>query len=319
MAVFTKVSDAELAAFLADYDIGAAREFAPIAEGIENSNYRLQTEKGQFVLTLFERRTPADALPFVVGLMRHLEARGAPVPRPIPDRRGDSLKTLNDRPALIVSFLGGRSLVDPGIEACRAAGTALARLHLAAVGYDGVRANPFGLEAWPQMAASCAHKADAAARSMLAALYPILDRLKTEWPQHLPKGPCHADLFPDNAFFSGERVSGLIDFYFSCEDLLAYDLAVMLASWCFAGGNRYDPARAAAMTEGYDAARPLEGEERSALPLLCLGAAMRFTLTRLYDRLHPREDALVVEKDPQEFYTRLMHFDAMTDAGKGLY
>ncbi|GAK32365.1 homoserine kinase [alpha proteobacterium Q-1] len=319
MAVFTTVSESDLAHFLADYDLGEAVTLTPIAEGVENTNYKLLTSTGLYVLTLFERRTPADALPYVVDLMLQLDARAVPVPRPIADREGRALKSLCQRPALIVSFLEGKSLLDPGVDACREAGGGLARLHHGAEGYGGFRPNPFGLSSWGPLAESCEQAADRAAKRRLPSILRALDRLTDSWPYHLPMGSCHTDFFPDNVFFSDGRFSGVIDFYFSCDELRAYDLAVALASWCFDAQNRFVPRRAEAMIAGYSARRGLSADERVALPLLCLGAAVRFTLTRLYDRLHPQNDALVKEKDPEEFATRMDLFYDMTTAGKGLF
>lgn len=316
MAVFTTVSDEELALFLADYDLGPLVAFVPIAEGTENSNYRLDLASGPYVLTLFERRTPEEALPFVVGFMRHLRACGLPVPAPIADCVGLALKRLAGKLALIVDFLDGRSVHDPEPAHCHAIGAMMARMHHAAADYPATRANPFGHGAWPKMLAACRAAAGRETLPFLAAIGSILPALERAWPRHLPQGACHTDLFPDNVFFIGEEVSGLIDFYFSCNELFAYDLAVTLASWCFDAGNRFDPARAAAMIAGYDAVRPLAAEERAALPLLCLGAAIRFTLTRAYDRLHPQDNALFKEKDPHEFADRFAQFAAMAASGE---
>lgn len=316
MAVFTTVSDEELALFLADYDLGPPVTPVPIAEGTENSNYRLDLASGRHVLTLFERRTPEEALPFVVGFMRHLRAAGLPVPAPVSDRVGLALKRLAGKLALIVDFLDGRSVDDPGEEHCQAIGAMLARMHLAAATYGAARANPFGHGAWGKMLAACRAAAGRETMPFLGDIGRLLPALERDWPRRLPQGPCHTDLFPDNVFFRGGRISGLIDFYFSCTELHAYDLAVTLASWCFDAGNRHVPARAAAMLAGYDAVRPLSDEERAALPLLCLGAAIRFTLTRAYDRLHPQDNALFREKDPGEFAARAARFETMVANGE---
>lgn len=310
MAVYTTVSETDIQAFLESYDIGTLCELAPIAEGVENTNYRLTTSRGRFVLTLFERRTPAAALPYVVGLMRHLEAKGAPVPRPVRGKDGDSLRCLNARPALIVSFLEGAAIGEPDPAHCRAAGRALALLHLEGADYAGQRSNPFGPEAWSDIAARCGNAAhgDADLDALLARIDTTLGQLDRIWPSGLPSGPCHADLFPDNVFFRDREVSGIIDFYFACNEFWAYDLAVALVSWAFDRENIYRPDCAEAMIAGYDEIRTLDETERAALPTLCLGAATRFTLTRLYDRLHPRKDALVIEKNPAEFAARMSLF-----------
>jgi len=312
MAVFTEISSSRLERFLSDYALGAVQRFSPIAEGTENTNYRLDTEAGRYVLTVFEKRTPEEALPYVEALMRHLAAAGQPVPQPIADREGRVLKRLAGKPALIVAFLPGQAVDTPTPRHCRAAGEALARLHLAANGFTLRRENPYGQASWRAMAKSCASAGGEG--GILATLEEALDELDRGWPHALPSGACHTDLFPDNVFFRNGEVSGLIDFYFACEEMLAYDLAVCLVSWCFDDKNRYCKSRGFEMTAGYEAARKLTDREREALPLLCMGAAMRFTLTRLYDSLHPQPAALVVEKDPAEFASRLLHFRRRTDA-----
>lgn len=319
MAVFTAVHDDDLARYLLEYDIGDPVRLLPIAEGVENTNYRLETTTGPYVLTLFERRTPADALPYVVGLMRHLHARGVLVPSPIADKAGRYLKNLSDRSSLIVSFLKGRSVKDPGPDMCREAGAGLANLHISADNYGNFRPNPFGIQSWESLAESCAQAGDSSASDLLKEILQALDLLVRRWPYHLPKGACHTDLFPDNVFFEDSRLSGFIDFYFSCDEIRAYDLAICVASWCFDRQNHFVPKRAETMIAGYEALRPLSSDERAALPLLCLGAAVRFTLTRLYDQLYPQEGALVTEKDPGQFAERMRLFYAMSTAGEGIF
>lgn len=318
MAVFTSVSKAMLADYLVDYTIGESVCLSPIAEGVENTNYKLETTTGHYILTLFERRTPSDALPYVVGLMRHLNRRGLPVPAPVADRTGRYLKMLAGRPSLIVTFLSGRSLSDTDAHACHAMGGALARLHLAASDYTGFRPNPFGFKSWETLVQACADKATGEDRTLLTEVGEALSFLRPLWPFHLPKGACHTDLFPDNVFFEGGVLSGLIDFYFSCDEIRAYDLAVCLSSWCFDRQNRFVPERVLRMIDGYGAVRPLSVKERDALPLLCLGASVRFTLTRLYDRLYPQDGAMVTEKDPKEYAARLRLFFEMASSGKGM-
>ncbi|RMD90507.1 MAG: homoserine kinase [Alphaproteobacteria bacterium] len=320
MAVFTHVSTPDLERFLAAYDLGEVRQFLPITEGIENTNYRLETTTGRHVLTLFERRTPEDALPFVIALLEHLADKSAPVPRPIPDREGRCLSRLCGRPALIVSFLDGRAVDRPDVTHCRAAGVALARLHVAAADFAARRANPFGIAGWRPLLEACREVAHDRRDLLLCdRVAAALAMLPEDWPPSLPRGTCHADLFPDNVFFDGDRVSGIIDFYFAATDALAYDLAIALAAWGFDAENRWDRRRAAAMIEGYEEIRPLASAERDRLPVLCLGAAVRFTLTRLYDRLHPREEALVREKDPGEFAARMDIFAALAGNNRDLF
>lgn len=321
MAVYTPVSDADLALFLSDYDLGRALACKGIAEGIENSNFLLETERGRFILTLYEGRTAAGGdLAYFLDLMSWLSVRDFPCPTPQPDRNGATLKVLNGRPAALVSFLPGLSVSAASVAQCRATGEGLARMHLAAEGFAGRRANALGPAAWrPLFEAhhAAAARLDPALPDRIAA---DLARLEAGWPTELPGGTVHADLFPDNVFFDRNRFAGAIDFYFACDDLLAYDLAITLCAWAFTPAPRFafDPARAAALLGGYDAARPLSPAERAALPVLALGAAMRFFLTRLADWETTPAGALVTRKDPMEYATKLDHWRAALARGEGL-
>lgn len=301
MAVYTPVDEHALAAFLQSYDLGSPKSFDGILQGIENSNFRLETDAGRFVLTVFERRAAEADLPYFLGLMAHLATKGYPAPRPQPRLDGRVIGRIAGKPAAIVTFLEGDWPKSPGPKDAAAAGRALARLHLAATDYPGRRANDLGVDSWPDLFQPSASRADDVAPGLRAEIEAALARLKADWPRRLPSGAIHADLFPDNLFLddAGE-VSGVIDFYFACDDAYAYDLAIMLNAWCFdqVGGWSHD--RAKALTAGYESARPLEPREHQALPTLLSGAAMRFLLTRLYDWLHPAPGALVRPKDPLE-------------------
>lgn len=305
MAVYTDITDAELEAFLADFDIGAPLVFKGIAEGVENSNFLLETTTGRFILTIYERRVNEGDLPYFIGLMRWLAARGFPCPTPVPDRSGEALTRVRGKPTAIVTFLNGLPVRRPTEAHCREAGAGLARMHRAAEGFAGQRANALGLSAWRPLFEP--------RRAAAAALEPGLDTriaadlgaLEALWPGGLPSGAIHADLFPDNAFFIHEAFAGAIDFYFACNDALAYDLAVCLNAWCFDGRGRLLAGHARAMLEGYESLRPLGDDERRALPLLARGAAMRFFLTRLADWQRGAEGALVTPKDPMEYARRL--------------
>jgi homoserine kinase type II len=308
MAVYTAVPDSALERFLAEYALGDARDLTPIAEGVENSNYRLETAAGRYILTLYERRVDPAELPWFLGLMEHLAARGITCPQPVRGRDGASLRTLCGRPACITTFLPGRWPRHVLPEHCAAAGESLARLHLAGRGYAPVRANALGPVGWPALLARCGEDADAVAPGLYAELTTALDHVVTAWPEDLPRGHIHADLFPDNAFFEGDRLTGIIDFYFAATDLLAYDLAICLNAWCFTDDLRPCGARTAALLAGYERVRPLHPSECAALPVLCQGAALRFLLTRLYDWLNTPPDALVTRKDPLAYLARLRHY-----------
>lgn len=305
MAVYTEVSDADLAAFLETYDIGRVRALKGIAEGVENSNFLLHTEKGGFILTLYEKRVEAENLPFFLALLDHLAERGISCPRPVRARSGQALGKLSGRPAAIVTFLDGVCRNRPGVGDCVRIGEALAELHRAAADFRGGRANALDLKAWPQLFAPVRSRADDVQPGLAAAIAAELDFLKTRWPRGLPRGIIHADLFPDNVLFLGDEVSGLIDFYFACADDLAYDLAICLNAWCFEPDGAFNIAKAAALFEGYQRVRRLSPEEAASMPLLARGAALRFALTRLIDWLNVPPGALVHPKDPLEYVGKL--------------
>ena len=311
MAVYTPVSEVELAAFVAGYRLGAPVSLTGIAEGIENSNFLLVTERGRFILTVFERRAKAGDLPFFVDLMAHLSAHGFPAPEPVTDRSGETLGSLCGKPATIVSFLDGRPIEPPTMAACREAGAGAARLAVASAGFPGRRANDLGQASWRGLFAGHEALAERLRPGLAAEISADLDALESAWPRDLPIGVIHADLFPDNAFFLGGRFAGAIDFYFACTETLAYELAVMLNAWAFArqgastGPAVFDPAKGRSLLEGYESIRPLSPGERDALPVLARGAAMRFFLTRLADWDATPEGALVTRKDPLDYADRL--------------
>jgi homoserine kinase type II len=311
VAVYTPVSEAELAAFVAGYRLGAPISLTGIAEGIENSNFALVTEQGRFILTVFERRAKAGDLPFFLDLMGWLSTHGFPSPEPVANREGETLGTLCGKPAAIVSFLEGRPIEPPTVAACHEAGAGAARLALASAGFPTPRANDLGRASWRGLFAGHEALADRLRPGLAAEIAADLDALEAAWPRDLPEGVIHADLFADNAFFRGGRFAGVIDFYFACTEALAYELAVMLNAWAFDAPTVLDPAKGKALLEGYQSIRPLTHTERAALPILARGAAMRFFLTRLADWDATPEGALVTRKDPLDYADRLaVHRDA---------
>lgn len=307
MAVYTHVDAGALAEFLTEYDIGTARAFKGIAEGVENSNYYLETDRGRFILTLFEKRTDPADLPYFIALKRHLAAKGFACPEPVAGKDGEALRTLEGRPAVIVSFLEGLSPDRPTLVQCRELGRALARMHAALADFPLVRANALGPKAWPRLWAGRAGEAEALQTGLSAEIEADLAAMAAarDLSGELPRGTIHADLFPDNVFFLGEAFSGAIDFYFACTDALAYDLAVCLNAWAFERPGEYNYSKGAALLAGYAGARALQPAEREALPLLCRGAALRFFLTRLVDWSDTPADALVRPKDPLDYAARL--------------
>ena len=305
MAVYTEVGDEELVAFAAEYDIGEVLSFKGIAEGIENSNFALATTDGNFILTLYEKRVNADDLPFFLGLMDHLAEAGIPCPTPVHGRDGKALRRLCGRPAAIVTFLSGmwprRITPDHTAEL----GTALAKLHLAGADFDMSCDNDLSVAGWRLLLAKSEDRADEVEPGLAKELAAEMEALELGWPTGLPAGVIHADLFPDNVFFRDGKLTGMIDFYFACTDMFAYDLGVCLNAWCFEPDLSFNVTKARRMLTAYRKVREFSAEEMEALPLLAQGSAMRFLLTRLYDWLHTPKDALVTCKDPLEFLARL--------------
>jgi homoserine kinase type II len=305
MAVYTDVSGEELAAFLADYDLGAMLSLKGIAEGVENSNYLLHTEKGYFILTLYEKRVAEADLPFFIGLMQHLAARGLNCPQPVKNRRGDALGRLAGRPAAIVTYLDGMWPRRQNAKQCAAVGDADALLHIDGEGFALKRPNALSIEAWRPLYESAASRADSVHPGLARFIEKELSWLEANWPRGLPQGVIHADLFPDNVFFLGEKLSGLIDFYFACNDAFAYDLAICVNAWCFEPDASFNITKGRAMIENYRRRRPLNAQEVEAIPALARGASMRFLLTRLVDWLNVPPGALVRPKDPLEYFRKL--------------
>lgn len=318
MAVYTEVTDEGVAEFLAEYDLGSIVAFRGIAEGVENSNYSLKTTRGEYILTLYERRVAPEDLPWFLGLMEHLAAHAIPAPRPVAGRDGKNLRRLAGRHAAITTFLPGVWPRRVRQVHCAPLGEALARLHLAGADYPRERANGLGPGAWARLLSASTPAGDQVRPGLIGELERALTRILAAWPEGLPRGQIHADLFPDNVFFLEEKISGMIDFYFAATDLYAYDVAVCLNAWCFEPDYSCNVTKARALLSAYDAVRPLAAEERAALPVLCQGAAIRFLLTRLYDWLHTPDGALVTRKDPIEYLRRLnFHLTARDEHAYG--
>ncbi len=314
MAVYTEVSDQALQSFLDSYALGALHSCKGIAEGVENSNFLIATDAGQFILTLYEKRTNEADLPFFVGLMQHLAARGITCPQPVPNKAGVALGRVSGRPACIVTFLDGVWLRQPSAVHCGAVGEALARLHLAGADYDGARQNALSLAGWPPLAAAAGARADDVFEGLTAFIATELAYLQQNWPENLPIGIIHADLFPDNVFFLKGALSGLIDFYFACTDMLSYDLAICLNAWCFEADGSFNLTKGQHMLRAYQSVRPLSTAESEALPVLARGAALRFMLTRLVDWLNVPAGALVKPKDPMEYFKKLRFHQKVSSA-----
>ena len=321
MAVYTDVSDEALDDFVAQYDIGTVVSYKGIAEGVENSNYLLLTRRDaasapeNYILTLYEKRVHRADLPFFLGLMEHLASHDFSCPLPIAGRDGDALRELAGRPAAIISFLSG---VWPRRIApfhCAGVGEALARMHLAGGDFALRRDNALSIEGWGRLIEATRERAAEVHPRLADEIAAEYAYLAAHWPADLPAGLIHADLFPDNVFFLGRAFSGFIDFYFACNDLLAYDLAICLNAWCFEHDGSFNVTKARALLRHYTAVRPCSAEELAALPLLARGSALRFLLTRLYDWLNRDEGALVRPKDPLEYLDRLRFHQGVTHPG----
>ena len=319
MAVYTEVGDEELSAFVALYDIGEVLSCKGIAEGVENSNYLLTTECGNFILTLYEKRVARQDLPFFIALMEHLALHGVACPTPVRGHDGEALRELCGRPAAIVTFLTGKwpRRIDP--FHCAGLGGALARLHRAGESFSMTRPNDLGPAGWHRLYEACRERADTVQPGLAGEIGAELELLEAAWPCGLPSGVIHADLFPDNVFFRDRELTGLIDFYFACTDFLAYDVAICLNAWCFEPDGSFNVTKARLLVGNYLRERTLRPDELALLPLLARGSALRFLLTRLYDWLNQPTGALVRPKDPIEYLRKLrFHREIAGPAGYGI-
>jgi len=326
MAVYTQLGAEELTALIAEFDVGDLRMAKGIAEGVSNSNWLIETSgkdgaassgTARFILTMYEYRIELEDLPFFLSLLDHLAAKGCAVPRTIHDRSGALYRKIGDKAVALIEFLPGVSVSTPTVAQARAVGGALAQMHLAAADFAGTRSNGMDLAEWQRLAEQCGTEG---LRSIDPALADLIARelpaVAASWPGDLPRGVIHADLFTDNVLMLGAKVTGLIDFYFACTDLIAYDVAVTHAAWCFDNdGRNFAPNLSAAFLAGYEAVRSLSDAERSALPVLARGAALRFTMSRAYDWLNTPPDALVTRKDPLAFARRLEFYADPANAG----
>ena len=305
MAVYTEISDQDLQNFVAEYDIGTVMSLKGIAEGVENTNYLLQTDQDSYILTIYEKRVDPGDLPFFLGLLDHLSNRGVPCPPTIHGRDGKALREVAGKPAAIQTFLQGIWPKRPQTSHCSEVGAALARMHLAGLDYPKIRNNALSIAGWADLVAKTASRADEVADGLGEEISRELEELSKQWPNNLPTGVIHADLFPDNVFFMGENLTGLIDFYFACTDSLAYDLAICLNAWCFEKGAEFNITKARRLLSAYRNIREVNDAELAAMPLLARGSAFRFLLTRLYDWLNQVDGAMVKPKNPIEYIHKL--------------
>ena len=312
MAVYTELNKEEIICFLKLYKIGEFISFHEITEGIENSNFYLETSKGKYILTIFEKRVDQNDIPFFINIMKYLSSREFLCPSPILDIQKNYLQQLHNKPAIIVSFLNGISKTKTTNEDCFNVGSNMASMHLKSNNFPDTRQNSLSIFGWSQLIKNCS---ETIPTSTLNEIQPnILEEIQDSfnfctkyWPTTLPKGFIHADMFPDNVFFNNNKISGVIDFYFSCTDILTYDLAIAVNAWCFEEDLIFSNKKFDALIQGYSSIRNLSKEELFYLPLLSQAAAMRFLLTRLYDWVHTPKNATVIPKNPKEYIRKLRY------------
>ena len=313
MAVYTHLSDEEIRKFLTEYDIGQLLNFSGIAEGVENSNFLLTTSSNKYILTLYEKRVDPHDLPFFLKLLSHLASSGLSCPLPVEARDGKALRTLGGKPAAIVTYLQGSWPRQTTLDQCKALGSTMAMMHEFGKSFQGIRKNALTLTAWRPLLDSCRLPEREVYINLFNELNQELKWLEANWPKSLPSGIIHADLFPDNVFFKDDNLSGVIDFYFACNDFLAYDIAVCINAWCFDENELFNFKKSSCILSAYNEMRTLSKEEVASLPVLIRGSAIRFLLTRLYDWLNHPEDALVKPKDPMSYLKKLRFHQQVSD------
>ena len=305
MAVYTEISNKDLSNLVRKYDIGDAISAEGIVEGVENSNYLLKTTVGSFILTLYEKRVNPQDLPFFLNLTEHLAGKGFTCPSPLRALDGKVLHSLSDRPAAILTFLNGKSPGRINLDHCAQLGAALAKMHLAGSDFTMTRSNALSVGAWGSLLESSLRSAEDLRPGLAVELHTELITLEKNWPADLPKGTIHSDVFPDNVLFKHGKLSGILDFYFACTDLFAYDLAVCINAWCFESDGSFNVNKVQHLVTAYRYIRPLSGPEIEALPILARGAAFRFLLTRMFDWFFTPVGSFVNKKDPLEYFRKL--------------
>ena len=307
MAVYTQVSDADIEDFLKYYNIGTLQKLTGIPQGVENTNYFLDTTTGRYILTLFEKRVNPLDLPYFLGFSEHLSVQNIPCPHPIRDKQGEIIRKLLGKSATIISFLKGSWKADPSVTECAKAGAFFANLHRRQAGFALNRPNSLSLAGWKELYVKIKSELHIIDTHLSDYIAEELNYLEKNFPHHLPIGHIHADLFPDNVFFDDNNISGVIDFYFSCTDILAYDLAICVNAWCFDRDFQFNSAKAEALLKEYQEIRPLSVEEKASLQCLARGASLRFLLTRSHDWIFHDKNALVSPKNPLEYFEILQY------------
>ena len=308
MAVYTKLSENDLKDFFSKYNVGKIQKYEEIKEGIENTNYFIQTEKGKFILTLYEKRVDEKDLPFFIGLMRNLYDKKFPSPEPVINKNGNYISEIFNKKAAVVSFLEGKAKKILNPEDCYQVGIYTARLHLITKNLISKRKNKLSINSWREIYNKVKKDCSKIHPNLSTIIEKNLNEIENDWPKNIPSGIIHADLFPDNIFFNNNKLSGIIDFYFSCNDYYAFEIAICLNALCFEGKNEnlsFNVTKAKKFIDGYASIRNLTDGEKNSLKVLCKGAAIRFLLTRVFDYLNLIDGALVKIKDPVEYLKRL--------------
>ena len=322
MAVYTPLTHDEIAAHLTYYDIGELVRFSGITDGVSNTNFLIVTTKDRYILTLFEKRTDPKDLPYFISVMEHLAAGGIKCPLPIKAKQGDAIVEIKGHPAIIISFLEGSGVRRISNAHMGPLGETLARMHTVIEDFEQSRPNTLSLPEWKAMAQQVMPRADEIGPDLGDIISSEIDFLTQHWPQSLPSGVIHADLFPDNIFYQNigaeVKLTGVIDFYFACNDFFMYDLAITMNAWCFERSNHHEfnITRTSKLLQGYNRVRPISDAELAALPILARGAAMRFLLTRCYDWLNPEPGAQVTPKKPDEYLHKLQFHQRVKSSGE---
>ena len=312
MAVYTKLSKDKIKEFFLKYSLGKIINYEEIKEGIENSNYFIKTEKGKFILTLYEKRVEEKDLPFFIGLMKNLYDKKFPSPKPIINKNGNYISEILGKKAAVVSFLDGRAKKTLNPDECYEVGIYTAKLHLITKNLTGKRINKLSVNSWKKIYNNVKKDCSKIHQKLPTTIEKNLYEIEKFWPKNIPSGIIHADLFPDNIFFKNNKLSGIIDFYFSCYDFYAFEIAICLNALCFEGRNEnlsFNVTKAKKFVDGYSNIRKITEKEKNSLKVLCQGAAIRFLLTRVFDYLNLTEGAIVEIKDPIEYLKRLEFHD----------
>ncbi len=318
MAVYTNLNEEQVKHFLKRYEIGDLISFSGITEGIENTNFYLKTSNGNYILTIFEKRVEVKDIPFFIKIMLHLNKKGYYCPKPICDKKNNFIQNLNGKPTIIVNFLPGKSKKNFTSRDCYQIGSSMGLMHYYSKDFELERDNSLSIKGWQTLITNCNNTIPA---SLLEKLKPnLMEELQNSfelflefWPRDLPKGFIHADLFPDNVFFINDKITGVIDFYFSCTDILTYDLAIAINAWCFDKKHNFLEKNYQSLLSGYNSERKLSEDENFFLPLLCQAAALRFLLTRLFDWVHTPIEANVVPKNPEEYIIKHQYFKKLVN------